>query len=131
MKNSKILKGILILLGLLLTLIGSWRLFDPIAFFENSGIVLSNDVGLLSEARATGGAVVGFGLVIILGAFSRRLSYTSTISAIVIFLGFGIARLIGFGLDGNPGEGLIQGIIFEFVLGLMAVFAFHKYRENS
>jgi hypothetical protein len=131
MKNSKILKGILILLGLLLTVIGSWRLFNPIAFFENSGIVLSNDVGLLSEARATGGALVGFGLVIILGAFNRRLSYTSTIASIVIFLGFGIARLIGFGLDGNPGEGVIQGIVIEFVLGLLAVFAFFKYREKS
>jgi hypothetical protein len=131
MKNSKILKGILILLGLLLTVIGSRRLFNPIAFFENSGIVLSNDVGLLSEARATGGAVVGFGLVILLGAFNRRLSYTSTIAAIVIFLGFGIARLIGFGLDGNPGEGVIQGIVIEFVLGLLAVFAFIKYREKS
>ena len=131
MRNSKILKGILILLGLVLTVIGSWRLFDPIAWFENSGIVLSNDVGLLSEARATGGALVGFGLVIILGAFSRRLSYTSTIAAIVVFLGFGIARLIGFGLDGNPGEGVIQGIMIEFVLGFLAVFAFFKYREKS
>jgi len=49
----------------------------------------------------------------------------------MIFLGFGMARLIGFGLDGNPGEGLIQGIIFEFVLGLLAVYAFFKYREKS
>jgi hypothetical protein len=130
MKNSKILKGILILLGLVLTVIGSWRLIDPIAWFENSGIVLSNDVGLLSEARATGGALVGFGFVIILGGFNLRLSYTSTIAAIVIFLGFGIARLIGFGLDGNPGEGVIQGLIIEFVLGLLAVFAFFKYREK-
>lgn len=131
MKNSKILKGILIILGLLLTVLGSWRLFDPITFFENSGIFLSNDIGLLSEARATGGILVGFGLVIILGAFNLKLSYTSTIAAIVIFLGFGIARLISFGLDGNPGEGIIQGIIFEFVLGLLSVFAFFKYREKS
>ena len=57
MKNSKVLKGILIVLGLLLTIIGLWRLFDPIAFFENSGLVLSNEAGQLSEARATGGAV--------------------------------------------------------------------------
>ena len=131
MKNSKILKGILILLGLLLIIIGSWRLFDPIAFFENSGLVLSDEAGLLSEARATGGAVVGFGLVILMGAFIQRLSYTSTLAAIVIFFGFAIARVIGFALDGNPGEGVIQGIIVEFVLGLVAVFALFKYREKS
>ena len=131
MKNSKILKSILILLGFLLTVLGLWRLVDPIAFFENSGLVLSNEAGLLSEARGTGGVVVGFGLVILLGAFYQRLSFTSTIVALVVFLGFGIARLISFSLDGNPGEGIIQGIIFEFVLGLLAVFALFKYREKS
>ena len=80
MKNSKILKGILILLGLLLIILGSWRLFDPIGFFENSGLILSNEAGLLSEARGTGGVLVGFGLVILLGALYQRLSYTSTIA---------------------------------------------------
>jgi len=129
MKNSKVLKGILILLGLLLTILGLWRLFDPIAFFENSGIILDNNAGLLNEARATGGVVVGFGILILLGAFIQKLSYTSTIAAIVLFLGFGIARLIGFAIDGNPEEALIQGAIMEFVFGLLGVFAFFKYRE--
>jgi len=131
MRTSKVLKAILIVLGLLLIGIGLWRLFDPIGFFQNSGITLDNQAGLLSEARATGGAVVGFGIVVLLGAFNQRLSYTSTITALVVFLGFGIARLIGFSLDGNPGEGVIQGIIIEFVLGLLAVFALFKYREKS
>ena len=130
MKNSKVLKGILILLGLNLTVLGSWRLIDPISFFEFSGLILSNDVGLLNEARATGGVVVGFGLLILLGAFNQKLSYTSTIAAIVLYLGFGVARVIGFVLDGNPGETLIQGIIGEFIFGLLGVFAFFKYREN-
>lgn len=131
MKNSKILSGILILLGLLLTMLGAWRLFDPIAFFENSGLVLSQEAGLLSEARATGGIVLGFGLVILMGAFIQKLSYTSTLAAIVVFFGFGIARIISFALDGNPGEGIIQGIIFEFVLGLIALIALFRYREKS
>ena len=73
--------------------------------------------------------MVGFGIVVLLGAFIQRLSYTSTIAAIVVFLGFGIARVIGLGLDGNPGVGVIQGIIVEFVLGLLSVFALFKYRE--
>ena len=130
MKNSKVLKAILILLGLLLTVLGLWRLLAPISFFENSGLILINDAGLLNEARGTGGCVAGFGLLIFLGAFIQKLSYTSTIAAIVLFLSFGIARLIGIALDGNPGEELIQGMIMEFVFGLLGVFAFFKYREN-
>ena len=131
MKNSIVLKIILIVLGLILTTLGLWRLFDPITFFENSGLILDNNAGLLSEARATGGVVTGFGLLIFSGAFIRKLSYTSTIAAIVLFLGFGIARLIGFYMDGNPGETIIQGIIFEFVLGLIGVFALFKYKEKE
>jgi hypothetical protein len=131
MKNSKVLKGILILLGLNLTVLGSWRVIDPIAFFEFSGMILSNDVGLLSEARGAGGAVVGFGILILLGVFNQKLSYTSTIVAIVLYLGFGVARVIGFVLDGNPGEMIVQGIIGEFVFGFLGVFALFKYREKS
>jgi hypothetical protein len=130
MKNSKVLKAILIILGLLLIGLGSWRLFDPIGFFQNSGLILDNHVGLLNEARATGGVVVGFGLLILLGAFIKKLSYTSTIAAIVLFFGFGVARLIGFAMDGNPGDPLMQGIIIEFALGLIGVFALLKYREK-
>jgi hypothetical protein len=131
MKNSKVLKVILIILGLLLIGLGSWRLFDPIGFFQNSGLILDNHVGLLNEARATGGVVVGFGLLILLGAFIKKLSYTSTIAAIVLFFGFGVARLIGFAMDGNPGDPLMQGIIIEFALGLIGVFALLKYREKA
>ena len=36
-----------------------------------------------------------------------------------------------FALDGNPGVGVIQGMIIEFVLGFLAIFGFFKYREKS
>jgi hypothetical protein len=131
MRTSKVLKGILIVLGIVLIGVGLSRLFDPIGFFQNSGITLDNQAGLLSEARATGGAVLGFGLLTLFGAFNQKLAYTSTISAIIVFLGFGIARLIGFAIDGYPGDGLLPGLIIEFVSGLIAVFALFKYRERS
>jgi len=129
MKKSKVLEWILTILGALLIILGLWRLINPIAFFEFSGLVLSADAGLLSEARATGGAVVGLGLLIVLGAFKEKLTYTSTITAIVVFFGFGIARVIGVIIDGNPGSMVIQGLVSEFVAGLIALFAFIKYRD--
>ena len=57
----------IILLGLNLTVLGSWRVIDPITFIEFSGLILSNDIGLLNEARAAGGAVAGIGLLIFIG----------------------------------------------------------------
>jgi len=131
MKDSKVLKGILILIGVQLTIMGLWRFINPIAFFEFSGLILSENAGLLNEARALGGAIIGFGLLILLGAFKKKLTFTSTLVAVVLFFGFGIARLISFAIDGNPGEALFKGIIGEFVMGLLALFALIKYREKS
>lgn len=130
MKNSTVLKIILIVLGLLLTVLGSWRLFNPVSFHDNSGLLLEETAGLLSEARGIGGVVVGFGLLILSGAFIRKLSFTSTIAAIVLFLGFGVARLIGYAMDGNPGDVVIQGMVFEFVLGAIGVITLLKYKEK-
>ena len=131
MKNSKVLKVILILLGLPLIIFGSWRLLDPISFFNFSGLLLSTDAGLLSEARGAGGAILGFGILIFLGAFKKKLAFTSTITAMILFLGFGIARIISLVVDGNPGSMIYQGIFSEFVFGLLALFALIKYREKS
>jgi len=131
MKNSKILKTILIILGLNLTIIGGWRLIDPVSFSEFNGHIMSNNVVLLNEARAVGGCVVGFSILIILGAFNQKLTFTSTIAAIVLYLSFGVARFISYTLDGNPGEMVMTGMIGEFVFGIAGVFALYKYREIS
>ncbi|TFB08927.1 DUF4345 domain-containing protein [Candidatus Marinimicrobia bacterium MT.SAG.3] len=130
MKKTKVLKGILILLGLQLIIFGLWRLLDPISFFNFSGLLLSSDAGLLSEARGAGGAILGFGILIFLGAFKKNLSYTSTIAAMILYLGFGIARIISLVVDGNPPSMIFQGILGEFVFGLLALFALIKYREK-
>ena len=60
MIKSKILKGLLIFLGLFLIAAGSFRLIDPVASFQSLGILLSEDVGLLNEARGSGGVLFGF-----------------------------------------------------------------------
>ena len=129
MKNSKILKGLLIFLGAFLIAIGVFRLLDPITAFGNIGIILNQDPGLLSEARGIGGAMIGVGALIVLGAFKKKLALSSTLLAMIFYLGFGIARVIGLAFDGNPGQDLVNGIIVEFVFGLLALFALIKYRD--
>ena len=130
MKNSKVLKVISILLGLVLIVLGTWRLTNPVNFYANSGIILSNDVSMLNEVRASGGAIVGIGILIMLGVFVDKLTYTSTVVSFVIFLSYGIARILAVAMDGNPGEKIVQGIIFKFVFGTAGVFALYKYREK-
>lgn len=131
MENSKVLKTILFILGLPLIVFGTWRLTMPVSFYDFSGILLGSDVGGLSEARGAGGMILVAGILILLGAFSAKLRFTSTVLSMLVFLSFGFARLLSIAIDGMPGEMLIQGIIGEFVMGSIGVFAFLKYRKKE
>jgi hypothetical protein len=131
MEESRGFKVILIVLALTLVIFGGWRLVDPIGFYAFSGLELSDDAGLLSEVRAAGGIIMVSGLVVGLGAFRHAWSRASVVLAAVVFSSAGLARLLGIALDGSPGAEVIQGMAIELVLGVLALFAFFKYRDGD
>ncbi len=51
-----------------------------------------------------------------------KLTLTSFVIATLIFIGFAIGRLLSISLDGKPNKLLIQGLIFELVLGTLNIF---------
>ena len=131
MKQSMVFKVILIVLALTLVVFGGWRLVDPNGFLTFSGLELSDDAGLLSELRGAGGIIMVSGFVVGLGAFQHVWSRTSVVLAAMVFLPLGLGRLVGFALDGSPGAGVIQGMAIELVFGVLALFAFFKYRNGD
>ena len=131
MKNSKVLKGILLYLGGNLIVIGSWRLLDPISFALTNDMDLNGQISLINEARGAAGAIVGFGILIVLGAFIKRLTYTSAIVGPILYLGYGLARLLSFTIDGYPGEMAMVGMIGEFIVGGIGLFGLIKYSEKK
>jgi hypothetical protein len=119
-------------LGPLLFALGFWRVIDPISFFENnSGVILSNDPGLLNEARGAGGAIVEFGFIIFLGALKSKMAFTSIVVAITLFNGFAVARFTGFALDGNIVDGQFQGAIMEIAFGSVTLFCLLSFRVKA
>lgn len=109
---------ILSLSGLLLFFVGTMRLINPIkTYSKNSGIKLENDVNLLNEMRGVSSVMFLAGVIILLGTIIPELTLTSHSFAILLFLGFATGRVISFGLDGKPNKLIIQGLIFELVLG--------------
>jgi hypothetical protein len=131
MKESTVFKVILIVLALTLVVFGGWRLVDPNGFLTFSGLEMSDDAGLLSELRGAGGIIMVSGLVVGLGAFQHVWSRTSVLLAAMVFLPLGLGRLLGLALDGSPGAGVIQGMAIELVFGVLALFAFFKYRNGD
>ncbi len=114
---------VLSLSSLLLIFAGTMRLVNPInTYLKNSGIKLENDVNLLNEMRGVSSVMLLGGIVISLGTIISKLTTTSFIVASLIFLGFAIGRIVSIGLDGKPNKQLIQGIVFELILGSANVF---------
>ena len=104
--------------GLLLFSVGAMRLSNPIKnYLKNSGIKLENDVNLLNEMRGVSSVMLCGGIIILLGTLIPKLTLTSFVVATLLFIGFAIGRLLSMSLDGKPNKLIIQGLIFEVVLG--------------
>jgi hypothetical protein len=130
MKNSKVLKTILFISGLIGIGVGGAILFMPITFFATSGIDLSGNVSLLNEIRPSGGALLASGMLILLGVFVAKLTFTSLVLSILLYLSYGISRILSITIDGIPAGILVMVAGLEIVIGLVCVFALIKYREK-
>ncbi|MEC3907047.1 DUF4345 domain-containing protein [Tamlana sp. 2201CG12-4] len=114
---------ILSLSGLMLVFVGVMRLSNPIkTYLKSSGIKLENDASLLNEMRGVSAVMLCSGVIILLGIFIGKLSFTSHFVASLLFIGFAIGRLISLKTDGKPSKQITQGILFELVLGATNVF---------
>jgi len=131
MKNSKVLKSILIISGLIASGIGVAILFAPVAFYATYGIELGGDVSLLNEIRAPGAALLAIGILIISGAFVDKLAFTALVVSTLLYLSYGLSRVMSIAIDGMPAEGLVQAAVLEIVTGLVCVFALVKYRGKQ
>lgn len=108
--------------GLLLLMVGGARLSNPISnYAKNSGIKIENEVNLLNELRGTSAVMLLGGVFIGLGIFIPQLTFSSFVVGILIFIGFLIGRLVSMRADGKPNKLIIQGLVFEIILGVLNV----------
>jgi hypothetical protein len=131
MKNSKVLKTILFVSGFILTGIGGAILLMPMALFASNGIDLGGNISLLNEIRPPGGALLASGLLIMSGAFVTKMTFSAAVLTILVYLSYGISRILSMAIDGIPAKGLVVATVVEIIIGLVGIFAFLKYRENE
>jgi len=130
MKDSKLLKTILLISGLIAAGIGGTILLFPTDFYATYNIELGQNINLLNEMRASGGALLASGLIILAGAFSAKLTFTSSLLASLLYLSYGFSRILSMTVDGMPNLGLQQAAILEIVTGLFCVFVLAKSFGN-
>ncbi len=131
MKDSKVLKAILLISGLMLTVFGAGILLMPVEMAALNGIELGGQISLLSETRSPGGSLLASGILVMSGAFVARLTFTAIVVSALIYLSYGLSRILSMAIDGMPAEGLVQVAVLEIVTGLVCVFALVKYRETE
>jgi len=131
MKKFALLKTILVLSGLVASGIGVSILISPFSFYAGYGLALGGNVSLLNEVRASGGALLASGILIISGAFVDKLTFTAALIAALLYLSYGLSRVMSIAVDGMPSEGLILAAAFEITTGLVCVFALVGYREKG
>jgi hypothetical protein len=130
MKRSSFLNAMLAISGLSGIAVGCAMLLIPAQFHATAGIVLGNDVNLLNEMRASGGALLGAGIVITLGTFVSRLKFTGAILATTLYLSYGLSRLLSLQLDGTPGPTLLVVAAAEITIGAFCAIALLGAERN-
>ena len=125
MNNDKIVKGFLILAGLIGLFVGGGLLFFPDQLQADNGIMLSS-ASHFSETRAPGSAIFSAAIFALISIFRVHWRRTALIIMALFFLAYGFGRLLSLALDGMPASGLFYAMIGELVMGILAVIILAK-----
>lgn len=126
MRSTTLEKIALGLSGLTALTIGAFILFAPHAFYAGYGITLGEDANLLSELRAPGAGLAGFGVLMLLGIWLHAILPVAMAAALTVFLAFPAGRLVGLAVDGMPSGGIIGALIVELVIAALCLAAFRR-----
>ncbi|WP_456787112.1 DUF4345 domain-containing protein [Cellulomonas sp. P5_C5] len=116
-------KALLIVAGAVAVVIGAAVLLTPVAFSESYGIVLGADPDALSERRAPGAGLLVIGALLVAGAFVARLRFTALLVGALVYLAYGLARVLSLVADGRPSDGLLVAGVVELALGAACLVA--------
>lgn len=131
MERTLRLKVLLFIAGMIGVGIGGAILIVPAEFHATGGIVIGNDENLLSEMRAAGGALFACAIIVMLGAFFSRLTFTALVLSTALYLSYGASRLVGMALDGLPSTNLIGVTAFELAVGLVCALALANQKSQG
>ena len=114
------------LAGLTAFTIGAFILLAPHAFYAGYGITLGEDNNLLSELRAPGAGLAGFGLLMLSGIRSHAVLPVAMAVALTVFIAFPAGRLIGLAVDGMPSGSVIGALVAELIIAALCLAAFRR-----
>lgn len=112
--------------GLIASLIGGALLLSPEILYDLNGIELRGQPSLLNEVRAPGSALLASGAVILSGAIWARMTFTAILLSTLLYLSYGLGRVVSMVVDGIPAPGLVVVAALELAIGLICVIVWTK-----
>jgi len=122
MEYSKAVKVLQFIAGLIGIVIGVGMAFVPVVFQSSAGITLGENVSLLSETRSPGSLLLVGSLIVLVSVFKSSLRYIALVLTSLMYLGYGVGRIISLIVDGLPHQSLLIALVFELLVGGIAFF---------
>ena len=124
-------RGLLLASGLLATGIAATILAAPDPFYAGYGIDISSNVSLANELKAPAGTLLVAGLLMLVGVVKPKYAVTSLAVASVIYLSYGLSRLLSIAVDGFPHSALVSAAMLELALGAVCLLGLVRLRMNA
>jgi hypothetical protein len=124
-------RGLLLASGLLATGIAATILAAPEPFYAGYGIDVSSNVSLANELKAPAGTLLVAGLLMLVGVVKPEYAVTSLATGSVIYLSYGLSRLLSIAVDGFPHSALVSAAMLELTLGAVCLLGLVRIVMNG
>lgn len=115
--------------GLVAVAIAATILAAPQAFYGSYGIDVVGNATLVNELKAPAGTLLIAGLLMFAGVFRPRFAVVSLATATVVYLSYGLSRVLSIAVDGIPHSGIVSAAGIEVVIGAVCLLTLLHYRR--
>lgn len=118
------LRIVVVLIGLLLAFMGLNLMFDPLWGAELMGLTPIGELGLNSLRGDLGGMFLGATVLLSIALIQGRAEWFLAVAVLMAAIALG--RIVGFVLDGNPGDATLAAFGLEIVITAVLILASRK-----
>ncbi len=129
--RSNTVRLILALSAIVAVAIAGTIILAPDLFYSGYGIEVGGNATLANELKAPAGALLVAGLFMAVGIFRADLAVVSLATATVVYLSYGVSRVVSIAVDGLPHSGMVSAAGIELVIGVICLLALLWVRRNT
>ncbi len=122
---------VLLLSGLIAVAIAGTILTAPDVFYAGYGIQVGGNATLANELKAPAGALLVAGLLMFAGVFRSRFVVASLLTATLVYLSYGMGRVVSIAIDGLPHSGMVGAAGIEIVIGAVCLMTLLHVRRSQ